>query len=130
MHATGTQHPCPTLCLHLRLTDIWLVRTGPAGRLTPQRPLFGDVTHPHRLQGRVTTVALRDLGSRAQRAPARLTLFAVTSLVTAAWKKGECGARDLHPTSICWAFGGPRIDRWLRVATATRRRGMRRSCAA
>jgi hypothetical protein len=113
LHATGTQHPCPTvtLCLHLRSTVILLVRTGKVDRLTLRRPLFGEVNHLRRLRGRATTVALRNLGSRAQRAPACTTLCAVTSLVTAAWRKVECWARDLHPARTCWALGGQRVDR-------------------
>jgi hypothetical protein len=41
-------------------------------------------------------------------------------------EEGGCGARDLARTR--WALGGPRVDCWLRVATATRRRGMRSLC--
>ncbi len=90
----------------------WLSQAGPAGRLTPCRTS--------------TALCASSRPARARRAPVRSTLCAATSLVTAAWRKGEAG----HVTSAPPAPKGPgglRVDCWYRAITASRRRG---GCAA
>ena len=88
------------------LSSYWLSRAGPAGRLTPRR-----------------TTALRESSrrGRAQRAPARSTPGVATSLVTDAWRKGGCGARDLRPT--LHRPGPRRAGRWHCAVTVPGRWG-------
>ena len=88
----------------------WLSRAAPAGRPTPRR-----------------TTALRESSrrGRAQRAPARSTPGVATSLVTDAWRKGGCGARDLRPT--LHQPGPRRAGRWHCAVTVPGRWG---GCAA
>ena len=107
--ATPLPHPVPWRSGPGRsrsLSSFWLSRAGPAGRLTPRR-----------------TTALRESSrrGRAQRAPARSTPGVATSLVTDAWRKGGCGARDLRPT--LHPPGPRRAGRRLRVVTAPGRWG-------
>ena len=105
--------PAPTLCLGAlipagsgSLSSYWLSRAGPAGRLTPRR-----------------TTALRESSrrGRALRAPACSTPGVATSLVTDAWRKGGCGARDLRPT--LHQPGPRRAGRWHCAVTVPGRWG-------
>ncbi len=90
----------------------WLVRAGPAGRLTPLRAC-GDVPPPWRY----VTVSPRS----GPAGPGSLDAGAMTSLVTDAWRKGRREARDLHPGlhPLC----PRRADCRYREVTVPRRRG-------
>ena len=107
------QHPCPHPVpwrsdpgRSRSLSSYWLSRAGPAGRLTPRR-----------------TTALRESSrrGRALRAPACSTPGVATSLVTDAWRKGGCGARDLRPT--LHRPGPRRAGRWHCAVTVPGRWG-------
>ena len=88
------------------LSSHWLSRAAPAGRPTPRR-----------------TTALRESSrrGRALRAPACSTPGVATSLVTDAWRKGGCGARDLRPT--LHQPGPRRAGRWHCAVTVPGRWG-------
>ena len=84
----------------------WLSRAGPAGRLTPRRTTCARPggTRLPRPVASAPALCESSRPARARRAPVRSTLCAATSLVTAAWRRGDVG----HVTSAPPAPEGPR----------------------